>query len=69
MYPVDTPEKVAVAWLAVREPDPPEPTLRFPVVVINPVLVIPVWVEVPETVSWVAIVAFPPTVKLPVSLI
>lgn len=41
----DTPAKVVVAAVAVKD----APTFKLPEVVMNPVLVIPVWVEVPET--------------------
>ena len=47
------------------EPKLPElSALIFPVVVINPVFVIPFWVEVPETRSVVPIVAAPPIMAL-----
>ena len=83
MKPVLIPAKVEVALLAVSwfdkvvEPvterlaptvaEPP--ALMFWLVVMNPVLVMPVWVEVPDTVNCVPIVTFPPTVRLPASLI
>ena len=43
--------------MAVREPAPAAPTTRLPVVVINPVLAIPVWVEVPDTVRFLEMFA------------
>ena len=53
MLPATTPANVEVAPVAVRD----EPTFRFPVVVMNPVFEMPVWVELPETVNCPEMVA------------